>query len=180
MTQTSREVQRNWWYTVLVMSLKIIFLAVFVLVAAVFTEMLRPKRGQRKYRYKRKAFFMTRAEHECFDSLVAAVGDKYYIFPQVHLPAIIDGKIKGQNWKGAFSHINQKSVDYVLCDKAYLAPKLAIELDDKSHEREDRKVRDAEVERVLAESGVPLLRLENHGQFIPSDLATRIEQALPR
>lgn len=47
----------------------------------------------------------------------------------------MDHKIKGQNWQGALSHIDRKSVDIVLCDKNYIAPKLVIELDDKSHER---------------------------------------------
>lgn len=131
-----------------------------------------------KYQYKRKEFFMTRAEHECYDALVAAVGEKYYIFAQVHLPTIVDNRIKGQNWKAARSHINRKSVDFVLCDKEYIAPKLAIELGDRSHERPDRKDRDLEVERILQDAGLPLLRLENPGRFNPTELAQKISQNL--
>src|SRR3989344_3033117 len=82
----------------------------------------------RKYKYKRKGFFLTRAEHECFDALVAAIGNDYLIFAQVHLPTLLDNKVVGQNWRAALAHINRKSVDFVLCDKAYLSPKLAIEL----------------------------------------------------
>ncbi len=52
---------------------------------------------EKKYQYKKKSFFMTRAEHECYDALVVAVGEKYHIFPQVHLPSIIDNKVIGQN-----------------------------------------------------------------------------------
>ena len=37
-----------------------------------------------KYRYNRKNFFLTRAEHECYDTLVEAVGAEYRIFAQVH------------------------------------------------------------------------------------------------
>ncbi|PIR69219.1 MAG: hypothetical protein COU47_03920 [Candidatus Niyogibacteria bacterium CG10_big_fil_rev_8_21_14_0_10_46_36] len=129
-----------------------------------------------KYRYTRKQFFLTRAEHECYDALIAAVGSKYYIFAQVHLPTILDNKVKGQNWRAAFAHINRKSVDFVLCDKAYISPKLAIELDDRSHERPDRQERDKEVEHILSDAGVPLLRLENKGRFDPVDLARRINQ----
>ncbi len=130
------------------------------------------------YQYGTKKFFLTRAEHDCYDALVAAVGSGYYIFPQVHLPAIVDNKIVGQNWNAAFRHINGKSVDFVLCDKAYISPKLAIELDDKTHERPERKERDIEVERVLSEAGLPLLRIENRGHFNPSDLAQRIKGAV--
>jgi very-short-patch-repair endonuclease len=132
------------------------------------------EREKTKYNYTRKQFFLTRAEHECFDALVAAVGDKYHVFAQVHLPTILDNKVKGQDWRAALAHINRKSVDFVLCDKAYLAPKLAIELDDKSHERPDRQERDKEVERILSDAGLPLLRLENKGRFDPSELAQRI------
>lgn len=134
------------------------------------------EREKAKYRYTRKQFFLTRAEHECYDALVAAVGDKYHVFAQVHLPTILDNKVKGQDWRAALAHINRKSVDFVLCDKAYISPKLAIELDDRSHERPDRQERDQEVERILRDAGVPLLRLENKGRFEASDLARRISE----
>ncbi len=133
---------------------------------------------ERRYQYKQKNFFMSRAEHECYDALTIAVGEKYHIFPQVHLPSIVDNKVVGQNWHGAFRHISQKSVDFVLCDKAYISPKLAIELDDRTHERRDRKERDVEVERVLKDAELPLLRLENHGRFNPSELTEKINTIL--
>ena len=129
-----------------------------------------------KYNYKRKNFFLTRAEHECFDALVSAVGNEYLIFAQVHLPTLIDNKVVGQNWRAAFRHINGKSVDFVLCDKAYISPKLAIELDDKTHEQLERQERDIEVERILKEAGVPLLRLENHGKFNSDQLALKVKE----
>jgi len=121
---------------------------------------------------------MSRAEHECYDALMLAVGNDFYIFPQVHLPTIVDSKVVGQNWRGAFKHINEKSVDFVLCDKAYIAPKLVIELDDRSHERIDRQERDIEVESILAGANLPLLRLENHGSFKPEELTSKINSLL--
>jgi very-short-patch-repair endonuclease len=121
---------------------------------------------------------MTRAEHQCYDALVEAVGKDYYIFPQAHLTSIVDHKIKGQNWRGAFRHIDEKSVDFVLCDKNYIAPRLAIELDDRTHERMDRKLRDGEVERILRSACLPLLRLDNHGQFNSSELSQKIKTFL--
>ena len=161
---------------------KSIILIVVIIIIAALAEFFRRDRGfstgPRGYLYKKKDFFLSRAEHECYDALLQAVGNDYLIFAQVHLPTIIDHKVKGQNWRGAFSHINGKSVDFVLCDKAYIAPKLAIELDDQSHERPDRKDRDQEVERVLKSAGVPLLRLGNHGRFDPADLAGKIKVAL--
>jgi hypothetical protein len=131
-----------------------------------------------KYQYKHKDFFLTRAEHECYDALVEAVGSDYHVFAQVHLPTIIDHAVVGQDWRAALAHINRKSVDFVLCDKTYISPKLAIELDDRSHERPDRQERDQEVERILREAGVPLLRIQNHEGFDVVQLATQIKSAL--
>jgi very-short-patch-repair endonuclease len=131
-----------------------------------------------KFSYIKKKYLITRAEHEFYNALVAGVGNDFYIFAQVHLPTLIDHKIKGQNWQGAFSHINRKSVDFVLCDKSYISPVLAIELDDKSHLSEDRRERDGEIERILSEAGMPLLRVENHGKFDPNIIASSIRQKL--
>lgn len=130
------------------------------------------------YRYRAKDFFMSRTEHEFFDVLIASAGERYHVFPQVHLATILDHKIKGQNWNGAFRHIDEKSVDYVLCDKAFIKPILAIELDDRTHDREERKDRDGVVESILKEAGLPLLRFENHGNFNKVDIAQRISSAL--
>jgi hypothetical protein len=157
---------------------KLIILALVVGIAGVLLELFRGKdkdKEIKKYKYQQKNFFMSRAEHECYDALITAVGEKYHIFPQVHLPSIVDNKVVGQNWKGAFSHISQKSVDFVLCDKAYIAPKLAIELDDRTHERQDRIDRDGEVERVLQDAGLPLLRLSNSGKFNPVEFSEKIQ-----
>lgn len=111
------------------------------------------------YNYRRKQFFMTKPEHAFYKELVQLVGNDYFVFAQVHLPTIIDEKIVGQDWRASRAHINRKSIDFVLCDKEYISPKLAIELDDWSHARPDRQERDGEVERILAEAGMPLLRV---------------------
>ncbi len=143
----------------------ILFVVIFFLTAFFGGSQKKPE-----YQYRKKDCIMTESEGECFKALFGVVGDKYYIFPQVHLPAFLDHKIKnGQYWQGAFRHIDEKSVDFVLCDKQNLSPKLAIELDDWSHERYDRQERDREVERILKDAGMPLLRIP-HGELNPDIL----------
>jgi very-short-patch-repair endonuclease len=155
----------------------VIILAILVFLIEFFNAKNKQNKNQ-KYKYKQKIFFMSRAEHECYNALLVAVGDKYYVFPQVHLTSIIDNKVIGQSWNGSFRHINQKSVDFVLCDKKYISPKLAIELDDKTHLKKDRVERDREVERILDEAGLPLLRIENHGHFNSGELSEKINTLL--
>jgi len=104
---------------------------------------------------------MTRTEADFFLKLERAVSERYYVFPQVHLSAILDHKAKGQDWKYAFRHINGKSVDFVLCDRKTLRPFYAIELDDFTHNAADRKKRDSEVERIFKAANLPLVRFKN-------------------
>lgn len=160
-----------------------IFLIVMVVIALAVKELLEGKVKEKNkkplYKYKKKDFLITRAEHEFFDILVEIVGDKYHVFTQVHLPTILDHKVtNGQNWKGAFSHINGKSVDFVICDKSYIKPLLAIELDDKSHEKLDRIERDSEVERMLLDAEMSLLRFKNSGSFDKEEIKTELKKFL--
>lgn len=121
---------------------------------------------------------MTQSESGFLKVLFEAVEDRYYIVPQVHLSAILEHKVKGQSWKGAFSHINGKSVDFVICEKASMKPLVAIEVDDWSHEAESRQTRDIEVERILKEAGIPLLRFNNWRSIGVESITNQIRQEL--
>lgn len=113
------------------------------------------------YSYTARPLLMSKVEAEFFNKLAVIVEERYYIFPQVHLSAIFDHKINGQDWGSAFKHINSKSVDYVLCDRSTLVPVYAIELDDFTHNRSDRIQRDGEVERIFRQARLPLVRFKN-------------------
>lgn len=113
------------------------------------------------YKYTAKNSLMSKTESDFFIKLERVVSERYYVFPQVHLSAILDHRVKGQEWKYAFSHINGKSVDYVLCSRATLEPTYAIELDDYTHDKPDRRERDTEVERIFEAANLPLVRFKN-------------------
>jgi very-short-patch-repair endonuclease len=127
-----------------------------------------------EYKYERKNCFLTPFEHEFFEVLMVAAGDSYYVFPQLHLSTIVEHRVVGQNWDSAFYNVNQKSVDFVLCDKKTLSPMLAIELDDSTHERPDRVERDVEVEHILIGVGLPLLRIKISSNYDSNKLAQKI------
>ena len=132
-----------------------------------------------EYEYEKRMCIMTESERKCFIVLLQAVGDKYYVFPQIHLPTFLNHKIVGQNWNGAFRHIDEKSVDFVLCDKEKLCPILAIELDDRTHELPNRQERDREVERILKFANMPLLRLEHKDISDIENLTRKIMASMP-
>lgn len=133
---------------------------------------------KKEYTYRAKEFFMTPAERDFLGVLESAMGERYQIFAQVHLSTIFDHKVIGQNWYGAFRHINEKSVDFVLCDPVNLKPLLAIELDDKSHDEESRQLRDEEVNQIFEKADLPLLRIQNQGHFDQIQISRSIYEKL--
>lgn len=159
----------------------LIGLAAIVIVLKI-VDSRRPDRGLVKkittYHYTRKSYLITQSESGFLKVLFEAVEDRYYIVPQVHLSAVLEHKVKGQSWKGAFGHINGKSVDFVICDKQTIKPLLAIEVDDWSHEANSRIERDTEVERILKETGLPLLRFNNWRSIGMESITNQIRQEL--
>ncbi len=139
-----------------------------IIVIVVLLKLVSSNASQRRkvfkngvYKYTAKPSLMTPAEMTFFRQLELAVNERYLVFPQVHLSALLDHRVKGQDWKFAFRHVNGKSVDYVLCDRETLQPAYAIELDDHTHDRKDRIHRDTEVERIFEEAQIPLVRFRD-------------------
>ena len=90
------------------MNIWIAVIAVVIIIAFFFAEAWLEKRRRRhEYEYRKKGCVMTQSEKICFDALVKAVGDKYDIFPQIHLPSILDHKVVGQNWYGALGTLTR-------------------------------------------------------------------------
>ena len=148
-------------------NLYLIIAIIFIVLVAIASVKLSSTSEKRKvfknnkYSYSAKELIMSRAEAQFFKQLILVVGERYHVFPQVHLSSLLDHRIKGQDWSIAFRHINGKSVDFVLCDKSTLQPVYAVELDDFTHERKDRAERDAEVERIFKQAQLPLVRFNN-------------------
>ena len=155
----------------------ILFLIVLVVLFLIFKRWLR-RQLWAGYSYKKKEYVMTQAERDCFNALVKVANDKYWVFPQAHFSAFLDYHIIGQNWNGAFWHINGKSIDFLLCTKEQLSPVLAIELDDTSHEREDRQRRDIEEVRMFKTADMPLLRLQHRDTGDLEGLSSKVIDAL--
>ena len=130
------------------------------------------------YRYFAKSYIMTQRENEFFRQLNDMLGSKWYIIPQVHLSALLNHKVKGQNWNAAFRHINGKSVDYVLRSKETGKPVCAIELDDASHDSKSRAERDAEVERIFKAANIPLARFRNPEKMSRQEIVSVIAKAV--
>lgn len=148
---------------------------VFLLLAVCWCWFSRRNNQRRTiYHYTKKSQIMTDREAELFRVLSAAMAEKYYVAPQVHLDALFDYHVQGQNWQAAFRHLNGKSVDFVLFSKDNMRTRCGIELDDATHGWPERKERDAEVERIFREAGLPLVRLRQIEQMTEQQIVDEI------
>lgn len=100
-----------------IMTIALIIFIIIILAALAGLKRKDEKEILVKYSYLSKKQIMTNAEKVFYDKLLTTLGDRHYIVPQAHLSMFINHKVKGQNWKGAFSMINGKSVDFLVVEK---------------------------------------------------------------
>jgi hypothetical protein len=131
-------------------------------------------------RYAPQPGLFSPAEWAFFQALDAAVGSDRLIFAKVRIADLVTPVKTGNRraWWRAFAKISSKHVDYVIADRRTGAIRLAIELDDRSHARQDRKDRDDFVDLVFAQAGIALLRIPASRGYDRRNLADRIAAAI--
>lgn len=98
---------------------------------------------------------LTEVETKLYARLLEAL-PAHAVFAQVALSRVIEPK-PGLKHLQAFRAISQKSVDFLVCDPA-MNVVCAIELDDQTHGRADRRRADVTKSLALASAGVKLVR----------------------
>lgn len=161
----------------------LILILVAIVIVGVITKVINNKQSKSEsvpgseYQYGRKEALMTEREAAFYHRLNAVAGDRYFIFPQIHLSALLINKTKGRYWKAAFQRINRSSVDYVLCNKQTLKVAYAVELDDATHDTAKRKDRDVGVEAMFLSIGLPLVRFRDVETLTDEQIANQFEIA---
>lgn len=103
-----------------------------------------------------REYLLTVQERDFFRYLQIKFSDKYLIFTQVSLSALVQIK---ENQKDKYERrglIDKFYVDFVLCSKDDIKPRLVIELNDKTHELSNRKERDQYIEALLKSADLKL------------------------
>ena len=161
------------------------FIGIAVLVVVLVALGKRPQRAKQAveetFPYERRKTLFSPAERSFLGVLERAVGDETRVLGKVRLADLIDvhkGLSKGVR-QGALNRIRSKHVDFVLCDVSSAAPLCGIELDDGSHERTDRKKRDAFVQRAFEAAGLPLLRFPARQGYSLEEVRRALEPVLP-
>lgn len=91
------------------------------------------------------------------------------VFAKVRLLDLLEPVMGTTKYKTYFYKVQAKHVDFVLCDEKLVAQYI-IELDDNSHDTEERKERDQFVDEVLTEVGYKII----HTRAITDDIKTQL------
>lgn len=102
--------------------------------------------------YQKKKYWLTNAERIFFARLRQIVNtDRYEIIPQVNLATVI------YKYGSRYQNELYRNIDYCIFDREY-KPLVLIELNDSSHNKQDRIERDYKVTQICKLARIPLLK----------------------
>jgi predicted RNA-binding Zn-ribbon protein involved in translation (DUF1610 family) len=125
--------------------------------------------------YRLRDDFLSPAELSFYRALAVAVGSRAIVCPKVNLSDVMFVARPNEN-TGARGRISQKHVDFLVCDPASMRPLAGVELDDSSHQRQDRQARDEFVDSVFAAASLPLIHVPVRPSYAPAEIAPLLSQ----
>jgi very-short-patch-repair endonuclease len=174
------------------MPLILIVLLVVVIAVAVLVTILKGRRGAAAPTedegddaarldvsgYVKRPYLFTSTEFAFYKALRPAVGDRFTILVKVRIADLVDVERGAPKRQAKLNRIMKKHVDFVLCDPRTMVPTLLIELDDRSHEADDRRERDVLVDAIYAAVGLPCLHVPAAKSYEQTVLVGQIDNAI--
>ncbi|HEU6448346.1 MAG TPA: DUF2726 domain-containing protein [Verrucomicrobiae bacterium] len=159
--------------------LVVIVIAVLLAVNGAIAKFLgqNDSRQNGRQAYEAIPAFLSSAERSFFGVLQQAVASDFQIFAKVRLADIVR-PIKSSSrsgWQSAFNRITGKHVDFVLCDSKSLGVVVVVELDDRTHERFERGIRDSLVDAALRDAAIPILRVPARQNYSPMQIREMVK-----
>ena len=137
------------------------------------------KQTIKEYNYYLRESILTPKERKFYEVLLKITNpDKFCIQSQVALIEIFQPT--RDNYWGSKGKIQHLHIDFVLCRKKDLHPILAIELDDKSHHKQNRSDRDKFLDELFSNFDLNLVHIplaESYDARKLSDFLTKAIQA---
>jgi|SRR3989344_1769522 len=137
--------------------------------------------SESKLTYHKRDYLLSNAEKKFYDVLkIIADENNWIISLKVRLEDLIEvphNMDYRQRWS-LRGRIKSRHIDFVICDKINIIPLLAIELDDSSHGRWDRVESDNNLNRILKEAGLPLLRIRAKYSYSLSEILDQIREKI--
>ena len=134
---------------------------------------------RRRLPYYSREFLLTKGEAAFYQVFRKVVPDGAALCFKVRLCDLIDCGADARR-RGFWSKIAQKHIDFVLVDAASTAILVAVELDDRTHARKDRRERDVFVDGAMDVAGIPLMRVPAAAAYDPRALRAQLAEHLRR
>lgn len=120
--------------------------------------------------YAPKGFLTTR-EREFFNQVRQSMNtERFLICPQVRLVDVVSVAPqyteRSPEWTALFRQISQWHCDFVIVDMSTFAVCAVVELDDRTHQRTDRRRRDAIFNEVISQAGLRLYRITSASELL--------------
>ena len=127
--------------------------------------------------YRHRDDFLSPAERSLYGVLVTTLGNEFVVCPKVNVADIlyVTGSAEAQKYR---NKIDRKHVDFLVCDLSTMAPRFAVELDDSSHARAERKDRDEFLDAAFKAANFPLLRVPAKQSYRTVELKATIVHIL--
>lgn len=133
----------------------------FVSVLAGITTRRRYREAMDRCRYRPRKHLMVGVERQCFQLLNELFGQKFYIIPGVSLSALLSHKVGSGDRYSASLFIENKTVDFVLCNKRTLRPICAVKIDDGKYDENDPGSDPKDMEKFFKSAHIPFVRITN-------------------
>lgn len=127
-----------------------------------------------------KKYLLTKNEWAFYKKIKPICDEnKLHIISKVRLADLVEvsKEVNGKDKQKYFNKIKNKHIDFVLCNPENLAVIALIELDDSSHQREDRVKRDIFVNSLCDKVGYKIIRITQNEDFKSLLLQKEIIQA---
>ena len=118
--------------------------------------------------FARRNYFFSAAERSLYEVL-CRLTPEHTVFAKVRLADLVRVQASGREFWQRFNSISAKHVDFVLCDEQ-LAPVVAIELDDSSHDQPERLTRDQFVDSVLESAALPIVHVRAKRGYVLDEI----------
>lgn len=129
---------------------------------------------ENKLNYKKSDYLFTKTELKFYRELLKISEElNLSIFPKIRLADIF----KHENIK-EFNKIKSKHIDFLLCDKSNCKIRLAIELDDYTHNKNKTIKNDNFKNELFKQTNLPLIRIKVNNTYNLEDIKTKIKESL--
>jgi len=148
------------------------FIIVMIIGAGIYWLRILPgkPKDENPWPYKTKKYFFSRSEQVFLHMLNKSINtERYVVYPKVRIADFVDITTGGKERLKWWNKIKSKHIDFLIWDTQEQRIALAIELDGKSHKKEDSRISDEFKNKLCNTINIRLERIK-----VGSDFAAEI------